>query len=327
MKMSEDQNEPGVLVDPSDHHKIAQAFYHAVTGKTEKLSRSFTENYCVRSEDIEQLASKCAQMCSQWQLLESNSNITIHHLDDNTQNFSSIERLKIYDKSQTSAVEGVTFEFNILLSLPGTEKPQPYKITVRVLSSMALMHRLDEDMPPPRILRWFRNGPIVVDIEYVDYVVARNMLSTIESWVNEVQTSKKGKVLRFAQRNSIWIPRISGALLLLVAAVTSFWSAGEVLDVGAGEKMLAQFLIATFAFIAGSMYLGNWVGRFAEHAIDRLQELSYVAFNRGDERLIEHFNKKNRNSYVITAISFGVITIHAISCGLIASFVYSYFTL
>lgn len=324
--MTEQENgSRGLLVDSSDHHKIAQAFYHAVTGKTEKLSRSFTENYCVRFADIEQLNAKCKQMCAQWHVLESNTNITINHLDDNTQNFSSVERLKIYDQSQTSPVEGITIDFNILLSLPGVEKPQPYKITVRVLSAVALMRRIEEDMPPPSFLKWFRGGPIVVDIEYVDYVVARNILSTMESWVNEVQISAKGKALRFAQRNSIWAPRVGGAILLLVAAMASFWSAGEVLQVDSGDQVLAQFLIATFAFVAGSMYLGTWVGRFAENAIDRLQELSYIAFNRGDERLIDRFRRKNRNSLVIAVTSFVVITIHAVSINLIASYIYAYF--
>lgn len=320
--MTNERPSAGLLVDRSDHHKIAQAIYHVVTGKTEKLSRAFSENYRVTFADIEQLNSKCGQMCSQWHVLERNTNITIHHLNDNSQNFSSIERLAIYDKSQTSPVEGIVFEFNMLLALPGIEKPQPYKVVARIASAITLMKRMEDDLPPPRFLRWFTNGPIYMEVEYVDYVVARSILATLESWVNEVQTSTRGKVLSFAQRNSHWAPRLSEATLLVVSSVAAYASSSRFLSESSGVLALARFLVAAFVFVSASKYIGNWLGRAAESGVDRVQELSYISFNRGDERLIEEFQIKNRKRLWVAGLSLLAVTIHALSCNLLAAYLY-----
>ena len=107
--MSTSQN--NVIIQSTEAFKIAQAIYSAVTGKTEKLSKIFSDNYKITEADILQLHAKCEQMCTQWNVLSKNENITIQHTDDNKQNFSSIERLKLYDKSQTSPVEGITAFF------------------------------------------------------------------------------------------------------------------------------------------------------------------------------------------------------------------------
>ena len=272
------------ITSSAAQHKIAQAIYHAVTGKTEKLTREFSENYCIKFTDIEQLQAKLLQTCAQWNVLAHNENITIQHLDDNSQSFSSIEKLKFYDASQTSPVEGITFEFNLLISLPQVEKPQPYKIIVRIISLFAMAKKMRGGA---RFFRYFRNCTIFVEIEYVDYVVARNILSTLDSWVNEIHISSKNKVLKIAQRFSHWIPRISSAALMLLATITSFYIADNVfkspLD---NSSLLAKFLLVTFAFIAGSSYFGSWVGSIAEWGIDCLQEFSYIEINIGDKRLI-----------------------------------------
>lgn len=311
-----------MILEGADSHKIAQAIYHAVTSKTEKLTRAFSENYCIKLADIEQLHTKFLQMCTQWTVLKRSENITVQHIDDNSQNFSSIERLRIYDQSQTSPVEGITFEFNILLNLPDATKPQPYKVTVRILSSIAMMKRIEQDMPPPGFLRFFRAGAIVVEIEYVDYVVARNIMSTVDSWVNEIQISSSGKMLRKFQRYSHWIPRLSGALLMIISAITAFYLTGSMLEVHSGDQMLAKFLIATFAFVTTSLFAGSWLGRLAEWAIDQIQELSYIELNLGDKRLLGDFRSKNKKYYIGVVISFLLITIHAVSCGVIGAYVY-----
>lgn len=322
--MSEIEFGGNVPVEASDRHKIAQAIYHAVTGKTEKLSRAFSENYRVTFPDIEQLFAKCDQMCGQWNLLNRTTNITVHHLDDNTQNFSSLDRFRAYDLSQTSPVEALTVEFNLLLNLPNVEKPQPYKIVIRIISTITLMRRMEQDMPPPSFLRFFRAGPVVVEIEYVDYIIARSMMAIIDSWMNEVQISEKRKLLLFIQRNSHWLPRISGALLLMLSSVASYNSAPSVLSANSGDQLLAQFLIATFAFVAASMYAGSWLGRLTEGFIDKIQELSYVKLNRGDDRQINEFIKSNKLSMIVATVSFIFITVHAVFCGLFASYLYAH---
>ena len=108
----------GVLVQGDDTYKIAQALYHSVTGKTETVSKQFSENYRITFDDIRQLHAKFQQMCAQWKVLGQNENITVFHVDDNKEVFSSIDRIELYDLSQTSPIESITFEFTFLAALP-----------------------------------------------------------------------------------------------------------------------------------------------------------------------------------------------------------------
>jgi hypothetical protein len=38
----------------------------------------------IRHGDLTQLHAKCSQACTQWSVLQKNSNVTVHHIDDTT---------------------------------------------------------------------------------------------------------------------------------------------------------------------------------------------------------------------------------------------------
>ncbi|VAW81252.1 hypothetical protein MNBD_GAMMA12-1539 [hydrothermal vent metagenome] len=320
--MTQSESPNSFLIQGSEAHKIAQAVYYSVTGKTEKLTKAFSDNYKITFEDIQQLHSKCEQMCTQWNVIECNENITVNHVDDNKESFSSFERFKIYDKSQTSAVEGVSYEFNALILPNGTPKPQPYKINIRIASAIAVYSRSENDGPSSFIMKFFRSGPLIIEIEYVDYVIARNMMSTIESWVKEIEIEKRNKYLIFLQSNSHWIPKLTGTILMMVALVASFFAIDSVLIGREENTTLAKFLLSSFGFIVLSSRVGTWLGRITENTIDRIQELSHIELNRGDKNLLSDFKKKNSRSYLKSGIYILIITAHAVASGYFATFLY-----
>lgn len=320
--MPQSESPKGFMIQGSEAHQIAQAVYYSVTGKTEKLTKAFSDNYKITFEDIQQLHAKCGQMCTQWNVIESNENITINHVDDNKESFSSFERFKIYDKSQTSAVEGISYEFNVLIQPNGIPKPQPYKINIRIASAIAVYSRAENDAPSSLLLKFFRSRPLIIEIEYVDYVIARNMMSTIESWVKEIELEKRNKFLRFAQSNSHWIPRITGTMLLMIALVASFFAIDETLIGREENAFLAKFLLSSFGFIAISSIFGSWLGRITENTVDRVQELSHIEINRGDKNLLAKFKKKNSRSYWKSGIYLLIITSHAIASSYFAAILY-----
>src|SRR5690606_20583418 len=107
----------------------------------------------------------------------------------NKETFSSFERFEIYDTSRMSPVETVVYELNILLTIPHSEKPQNYKVTIRAMSRIAFYKRMQEDAPMPPFMRLFGGSAVVAEIEYVDYVIARNILSMVDSWIAEVEVT------------------------------------------------------------------------------------------------------------------------------------------
>lgn len=322
--MSEQENtkQPGFMIQGTEAFKVAQALYNAVTGKTENLSKRFSENYLIGINDILQLHAKIGQMCAQWNVVDKNENITIHHVNDNKETFSSLERFKIYDQSQTSPIESIVYEFNLLVQLQNTPKPQPYRITVRLGSKVAMQEKVREEMPSPIFFRLFRGGVINVDIEYVDYVVARNMLSTIDSWVATVKSEPKSKILKFFQSQSHRFEGFCGFLLLIVSLSVSISSVNILAFSAPNDQVLAKFLLVSFGLIASSYIIGRFLGGLIENGIDRVSEISYIKINVGDDRAISAIASSNKKSFAKTFISLGLVTLHAIACSYIASIIY-----
>jgi len=314
--------QPGFMIQGTEAFKVAQALYNTVTGKTEKLSKRFSENYKIGLNDVIQLHSKIGQMCAQWNVIETNENITIHHVDDNKETFSSLDRFKVYDQSQTSPIESIVYEFNLLVQLQNTPKPQPYQITVRLGSKAAMIEKVREEMPSPLFVRFFRGGAINVDIKYVDYVVARNMLSTIDSWVATVESTPKSKALRVLQGQSHRFDEVCGFLLLMISLIACFSSVNILALPVSNDQILAKFLLASIGLIVSFYFIGKLLGGLAERGIDSVSEISYIKINVGDERAIEKATSNNKKSLAKAIVSLGVLTAHAIGCSYIASIIF-----
>lgn len=322
MTKSENIEQPGFMVKGSQAFKIAQALYNTVTGKTEKLSKRFSENYKIEINDIIQLHAKVEQMCAQWNVIESNENITIHHINDNKEVFSSLERFKVYDQSQTSPVESIVYEFNLLIQLSNTPKPQPYQITVRFDSKIAIQEKMLTDLPGRVFIRLFRGGAINLDIDYVDYVVARNIVSTIDSWVSTIETAPNNKALKILQNHSHNFGNISGFILMIIALITSVSFVNKLSFSIGNNQQLAEFLLVSFGFIITSYFIGKALGTFIANGLNRVFELSYIKINVGDEKAIESAIKKNKKSFTKVTMSFLLVTAHAIGSSYFAAILY-----
>jgi hypothetical protein len=314
--------QPGFMIQGTEAFKIAQALYNSVTGKTESLSKRFSENYKIQMNDIFQLHMKIGQMCAQWNVIEKNENITIHHVNDNKETFSSLDRFKVYDQSQTSPIESIVYEFNLLVQLQNTPKPQPYQIIVRLGSKVAIQAKAREELPSAMFFRFFRGGAINVDIQYVDYVVARNMLSTIDSWVSTVESTPKSKFLMFLQGQSHTFVEVCGFLLFMIALIACITSTDILLLPENNDPTLARFLLVSAGIVVFSSFIGRVLGGMVESGIDRFSEISFIKINVGDSRAISIATNNNKKSLAKAVFSLTLLTIHAVGCSYIASVVY-----
>src|SRR5262245_41541221 len=82
-----------------------QAIYNEITGKSEERSKHYNSAYRVSFTDLEQLHSKLEQACEQYSVESKTISVTIYHLDDTKETFSSFDRFRLYNKSSTSPVE------------------------------------------------------------------------------------------------------------------------------------------------------------------------------------------------------------------------------
>jgi hypothetical protein len=286
--------QPTFVIDGADRLQVAQAFYNAVTGKTEKLTRAYNTAFIIKPDDLKQLHLKCSQMCSQWAVVAKNSNVVIDHLDDNKEQFSSFERSEIYNSSNTSPVEVIIYEYNILANLPNQQRPQTYKLIVRMQSGLSLYEKMQRDLSSSRLYKFFRNATIIVEIEYVDYVVARSIIATIDSWINEIEVVTPvynwiTKLENFAH----WIPRFTHLFIFTITSFSFFILTPSYIAAPGDSVQLGKWLIFVFGFVYISSMIGRYLGFGAASAIEELTATSVIKFNKGDEKLIQKFRNKN----------------------------------
>src|SRR5690606_7600315 len=110
--------------------------------------------------------------------------VTLYHLDDQKQIFSSFERFELFDRTTLSPVENVRIEYNFLIVLPQMKKPQSYEIEINIHSRAAMIKkaRTESDMRSDMIFELFSSNTAHLEITFVDYTVARNFQVAIDSW-------------------------------------------------------------------------------------------------------------------------------------------------
>jgi len=291
-----------------------QGIYNELTGKSEEVGKSYTKPIQVKFTDLEQLDHKIAQACEQYNVVSGNCSVAVYYIDDTRDRFSSFDRFRLHNAGCTSPVESILLKYNFLVLLPKTKQPQSYTITIRLASRVAVMRRMEGEFygPPPQIIRMMGSRTAVVEVEYIDYMVARNLLNIVDEWFKGIPTADEHKWLNWLRYRSHHIPRMArfftGVIvgLIIVALLPKFVPNGS-------TDLLGYGLFSTWA-ILGAFAAYRMAGFFAtliEDAIDEWTEISYVCVTKGDEVEIAKAQRKNRFS-VLKGIA-GLIFTTAIS--------------
>lgn len=164
--------------------QTVQHIYNEITGRSEELSRSYSLNHITSFADIKQLHVKLCQLLEQYHVVSDNCAVTLYHLDDQKQVFSSFDRFELYDQTTLSPVENVRIEYNFLIVLPQVKKQQSYRIEVNIQSraTLAQRARLESNFHADLFLGMFEDRTASLEIKYIDYSVARNLQNTIDGW-------------------------------------------------------------------------------------------------------------------------------------------------
>ncbi len=286
--------------------QLLQQIYHEITGKSEDVSKSYSDPFQVELGDFEQLHLRLQQTLEQYEICANNCSYKIFYVDDRQESWSSVDRFKTFTGSSTSAVESVLITFDFLLILPKVKSPQPYTLTIRLASRIAIEKKMQREMmfELPRILKLMGGRTAVVTVKYVDYVVARTLLNAVEEWFGTLNKAEESKMFVFVRRHSGWLPVICR---LIVAGFVA-WIAYDYLPKFVGNKStledLARFGLCTSVGIAGAYQLSHFLGKAAERYLDSWIELSFINLTVGDRKEIEQAKSRNSRSLVKALGSF-----------------------
>lgn len=306
--ISKDERTVHVGANSQVSMQVLQDIYNDITGNTEKLSRTYDKNYFFTMDDLVQLNAKIRQMYEQFHIVSENCSVTVYHCNDAKERYSSFDRFKLYDGSSVNPVESVNLEYDFLIVLPRLDRPQPYKLDITLTSRVGIYHRAKlEGGKSEGYFHYLASRTAVVDIDYIDYAVARNFRTAIDQWLSSLEIKddrwliKKLKI--GSDYYSIFLRNITVAFVAAsFCMVSTDWLAKN------GQSMASLFNISAVAFssiLVASNITGK-LGQLVDRWITISQDLSYVKLNRGDEIAIENFNKGERFRYIKIGASIGL---------------------
>lgn len=308
--------------------QLYQAIYKELTGKSEKLVDNYSNCIIVELSNIVMLRQLFVQHLEQYTCSNISSSITFFHQKSSREQLSSFERINTYNVNNNAPIERINIEINFFLVLPKTNKPQPYKITINIISGAAIFdghesYRMHHKIPGMVLVKAIQHKAIESEIEYVDYVVARGLSELIKEWVGGISEQVKNEKIIALQDKSRAISVTIELIFTAISIVTAFYYA-EIFITNEKTYTLAQFLICASFGIFSIKSIGNLLGRSLEFKIDSMNtnEFSIIHINAGDKKLHNKMIAESKNEKISAVFQFIYTIIIAISCSIAASFLF-----
>jgi len=268
--------------------KLAQAFYNEITGRSERIVEEFNPSFILNIANINQLHHLIVQSTAQYNVCTANASFSVEYINDSSERYSSIERFNAHAPVKGIAVEEVDISYRLLVVLPQTQKPQEYRINVRLMSRVAKVEKMKKELEdtPFSFPFWQLENKFTcrVSIDFVDVTVAHAFMAVVKSWINCLEVIPPGKIIRYIRPYSKHFPFLSKYALLTVAAFLTTKSAANVFQ---NELPETTALFVLYAFLFNFMFfnLGRYFGQKADRFLDQTYNPSYINFSGADSLL------------------------------------------
>ncbi|WP_128816145.1 hypothetical protein [Aeromonas veronii] len=297
--------------------KLAQAFYNEITGKSEKLTEEFNPSFILTQSDVNQLHHRIIQSTAQYNVQSANASFSVGYVNDSSERFSSIERFMAHAGTKGQPVEEIAINYNILVILPKTNKPQEYKINVLLISRTAKVEGMKEHINdyPFSIPLWQFESKFTcrVSVDFVDITVANSFVSVIKSWIDCLEVTSMSPVLKKARPLSKFLP-VLGKYGLLFVGVFYTQKQLPIYFENMEPSTTASFILIAILFNFLLIKIGHFIGYKSERHLDAIYQLSYVNFSGADLRLARdsegsvRSNLKKSLCYILTTIVLSVLS-------------------
>lgn len=304
------QNENNVIIEGRDgpasiSMQLYQDLYNQITGKTEEIKQFSKKSIKAKLEDIRQFDIKIQQILEQYKIVSFNSSFSVIYDKNQKETHSSIEKFMCLNNSISNCTESVFVRYNFAIILPQTSRAQSYTISVKLNNRITSQKKLIEELPngiPPAVVNMFTSKTCEINISYVDYVVARTIISVFDEWVSSLDESKENSFLNFARKNSHFIPPLFKYTTLLMSVFLVAHLMPTLINASPNGPQFFQFGVYLFVFIFILYKSASAIGRFVEESIDSSSEVSYLEITNGDKKLINEALASNKIAIAKTII-------------------------
>lgn len=215
--------------------QIFQDMYSKLTGKSEQMSKIMFDKHQATLANFENLSHVIDQTVEQYQCHKKNLSISVSYTDGKSERFSGIEKFRMQASNKSVCVDDVTFEYDLLLTLPQTTEPKIYKIIVGLRSEIGMFDKIAKgnlSSFEKRIMTDLSGGTARLSISYIDLAVANSLEAAIISWFKSIPVLGNRKTSQRLEPFLPFMETISRVTMLVAGAIMllSFFS-DDVFDV------------------------------------------------------------------------------------------------
>ncbi len=200
MSGNSDYNPDSVQVSLEAMPRTAlQAIYHAVTGKTENLSKTLRKNVIIRYADVEQLYIRMKQQIEHYSLVaEPTVTVVLKQADSKSVQYSSWEKFRLFQVNSTEITSELNLRFEFLTQIPNTPAPQRFVININLDSGLPFaQHKEGSELESPYFSFFYfvsKSFPTVnISIDFVDFLIAKIFAASVEEWFNGIEVIKNSR--------------------------------------------------------------------------------------------------------------------------------------
>lgn len=285
-----------------------QAMYHAVTGKTESISKELTRNVHMSLDDLRILHTKIMQKREHFKA-PAPPTVTVVAKMHNNQSFrySSWERFQMLEVASNDITSELSIKYEFLIQLPDVETIQRCIINVTIDSKLPMLkedieQELEDDFY--YFMTLDRIPTLGVRVEFVDFLIGKEFQQIIEEWFNQlpevrsprwaVNLSKMGrrKIAIFSNINYL-------AISLYLFIVPKFY---PMVIVTVNDAIV--FAATACALFLVSRALTTQIAWLMAKHISTVVVPSLVVFTRGDKDIANMILERQKKS---KAKIFGVV--------------------
>lgn len=305
-----------------------QAIYHAVTGKTENLSKYFHGNVKINSGDISRLHQMIIDQVGHYEL-EADPTVTVVVKTDDRKayTYSSWERYAILATSNYEVTSSILLKYEFLVKLPNGGGLQRCVISIELDSALPVLLRSRKNKTEMDELSFFMFmasewRTVDVSIDFVDYLIAKIFCSVVDDWfksIDKIKLSRLNSILFHRQSFIRSIFNQSGRI-----GMASFFAAlfvfSSVVDFSLKFVVLASsvgLFIWSFLAAIGSLLAGRFIRRISSNIIP-----SVIIKSDADVKSFKEI-EDDANSGSLTIIGIIFMILINISLNIIASIIYA----
>jgi hypothetical protein len=253
--------------------------------------------------------------------------IKVKFHNEESQQFSSWERFKLFDTGKAEIVSEIVLKFEFIIKLPGVEDIQRYVVNIDLDSQLPLFAKDNEDETPMNIVRLFPRGfpSLNASIDFIDYLCAKNFLQVIEEWFNALEATPDSKfrtlVARFPIPSFFIFSQVGN---IGVAAFIAFYVAlkGESLQ---GSMQLAYLSSMAIVVWTLSVLLCRYLGHRFDSAISKGFIPSSIVLTAGDERAFKKAEVGAQNAFP-KSMAYAATALCTLAINILTSYLYAWMT-